>query len=235
MPALMTGLRLLSTASSGVLIALFAGGFMHNGTDVALAPHSPAVEVVGVSPLGAATQCADDGTCADDEGGTEQTASEGGREGTEAAEGRTQEVLEPPGPPAPASAAEDDGCGWWSDDVGRATDTQCSPSALRRMMSADSLSRALERAQRCALAHGTSCVLSHEVDLPLPAALLWDQRESRMRMYLLPRVGAAEGRGHERRVALVRPPFRTTAPTGTRMSFTIAASTGRRAGRSGRR
>lgn len=101
-------------------------------------------------------------------------------------------------------------CRWWTPETGRETDTLCSAFALRRLMGSDALARALERAKQCATLHGTACVLSHEVELQVPAVMLWDSTTSAMRMYLLPRVvvPVTEGGVHEqRRVAVVRPPF----------------------------
>lgn len=108
-----------------------------------------------------------------------------------------------------APGGDDTVCRWWMPEVGRETDTLCSAFALRRLMGSDALAQALERAKRCAILHGTACVLSHEVELQVPAVMLWDIATSAMRMYLLPRVvPVAEGKLYdERRVAVVRPPF----------------------------
>lgn len=104
---------------------------------------------------------------------------------------------------------DDDACHWWTPDKGKDTDTLCSAFALRRLMGSDALARALESAKKCAILHGTSCVLSHEVDLQVPAVMLWDSTTSAMRMFLLPRiVTVPEGTLYDvRRVAVVRPPF----------------------------
>jgi hypothetical protein len=102
----------------------------------------------------------------------------------------------------------DDGCAWWTADVGRETDTLCSAAALRRLMGGDALSRALDRARTCAVRHGASCVLSHEVGFQVPAAMVWSSEAGRMRMFLLPRVQPTDDRGQdERRVAIATPPF----------------------------
>ena len=112
-------------------------------------------------------------------------------------------------PPAPE-------CTWWVPESGRETDTLCSAYALRRLMSADAINRATDRAQRCASQTGATCVLSHEAGFQLPAALVWSHERGEMRMFMLPRVrwdregeaaDAAQSSAFVRRVALVRPPF----------------------------
>jgi hypothetical protein len=117
-----------------------------------------------------------------------------------------------PSTTAADGATDDDdevACRWWTPETGRETDTLCSAFALRRLMGSDALARALERAKQCAILHGTVCVLSHEVELQVPAVMLWDSSTSAMRMYLLPRVvpSPAGELYDERRVAVVRPPF----------------------------
>ena len=119
-------------------------------------------------------------------------------------------------------------CRWWTPETGRETDTLCSAFALRRLMGSDTLARALERAQQCAILHGTTCVLSHEVGLQVPAVMLWNSATSAMRMYLLPRVvpNSAGSATDARRVALARPPFdddlaRSRAPFVVSMNQTV--------------
>jgi hypothetical protein len=98
-------------------------------------------------------------------------------------------------------------CLWWVDEIGNATDTECSDYNLRRILSVRQLSDAVERAHRCADLASETCVLSHEVGLRAPAAMVYNTTEQRMRLYLLPRIleedddAEADG-GDKRRVAL---------------------------------
>lgn len=83
-------------------------------------------------------------------------------------------------------------CLWWMHEIGNATDTECSQWTLRRTISIDVLTRALERARACASRAGETCVLSHEVGLQAPAALVWNATKQRMLLYLLPRIVAVD-------------------------------------------
>ena len=155
----------------GLLAALFAGGFLHNETNVMQANSLPEMQ------------------------------------------DWTQET-------------EPEECQWWSPHQGRRLDVVCTSYALRRMMGAEAIGHAIQRAGDCARRDGTSCVLSHEVGFGVPAALIWSYKEARMQMYLLPTVRMPEGETNTfiRRVALARPPFDTTdadAPRIVRMNQTV--------------
>ena len=84
-------------------------------------------------------------------------------------------------------------CEWWDVSVGNETPGDCSGWTLRRQLGVDTLERAAERAGRCAKRAGESCVLSHEIDFPIPAAFVWNASEHRMRPFLLPRLRRIEG------------------------------------------
>lgn len=96
-----------------------------------------------------------------------------------------------------------DDCDWWVDEIGNRTDVECNDYNLRRVMSVRQLTDALARAQACADRATETCVLSHEVGLRAPAALVYNASEQRMRLYLLPRITpVAAGDSASRRVAL---------------------------------
>ena len=117
-------------------------------------------------------------------------------------------------------------CDWWTPAIGRATATEtlCTSFALRRLMSSDALSDALVRAEACAHVRGAECVLSHEVQLQVPALMLWNATEASMRMYLLPQIVRGEGEENEtttRRVALTNAQGEEMSPTLLTMNQTV--------------
>lgn len=76
-------------------------------------------------------------------------------------------------------------CNWWTPDMGRNEDAECAAASLRRALGSD-LQAAVEKASVCAQATGEPCILSHELNFPVPAAFLWDMASSKMRPFLLP-------------------------------------------------
>lgn len=78
-------------------------------------------------------------------------------------------------------------CAWWDPGIGKSTPYDCARLTLRGIAGSD-LSKATERAEACARSAGEVCILSHEVDYPLPAVFVWDASKSRMRPLLFPRV-----------------------------------------------
>ena len=75
-------------------------------------------------------------------------------------------------------------CRWWTMNSSYADDL-CSHFTIGRLSSTPA--RARKRAERCAAAVGTECVLSPEIGLGVPAAFLNDHAYGEMRMVLAPR------------------------------------------------
>jgi hypothetical protein len=189
-------IRLVCALVGGSLAALYVTGYTHGRPTLTPQPNNGRPARGPADPFDASTRetCDAAGECA-------STAPDA-----------VESAPSSPSTTAADGATDDDdevACRWWTPETGRETDTLCSAFALRRLMGSDALARALERAKQCAILHGTVCVLSHEVELQVPAVMLWDSSTSAMRMYLLPRVvPVAEGELYdERRVAVVRPPF----------------------------
>ena len=94
-----------------------------------------------------------------------------------------------------ASAEEQPECMWWK--LSHTYDgTLCSHFTIGRLSTTPARARA--RAQSCAAARGTECVLSPEVGLAVPAAFLNDHEKGEMVMVLAPRLLPLENPGMAR-------------------------------------
>ena len=190
-------IRLIWALLGGSLAILYVTGHAH-GRPVLTPQSNNGRARGGPSDTSTAATCSATGDCVDTSGSEATSASP------------LMPTSEWPSTQRNDDAPDDEVvCRWWTPEMGRQTDTLCSAFALRRLMGSDALARSLERAKQCAILHGTDCVLSHEVELQVPAVMLWDSATSAMRMYLLPRVvPSPEGTLYEeRRIAVVRPPF----------------------------
>lgn len=95
-----------------------------------------------------------------------------------------------------------DECHFWEPTRGRFADADCEYRLIGPRYGRPVDHRyAIERAQRCALRSGDSCIMSHEIDLDVPSALVWDKEQSSMRLLAFPRILEAHG---ERRVVIRR-------------------------------
>lgn len=142
----------------------------------------------------------------------EESSADRDRLGLLGVRGRNVDPAPPTAPTIiPAVSNDDEVCMWWAPSTGKKTDTECGVYALRRMMGADTITRATARAQECTLRHGAECVLSHEVGFKLPAVLIWNSERAAMQMYLLPRIFAPNEGSHEKRVAMARPSTRPSS------------------------
>ena len=78
-------------------------------------------------------------------------------------------------------------CNWWHTGIGKTDTYDCARLALRTIAGSE-LSKATKRAESCARNAGEVCILSHEVDYPIPSVFVWDNINTRMRPLLFPRV-----------------------------------------------
>ena len=82
-------------------------------------------------------------------------------------------------------------CDWWNGSV-QFTSVMCSHFALTRSLPTI-VERATQRASQCAISAETECVLAPEAGVALPAAFVYDERTSTMRMLTAPKLLASAG------------------------------------------
>jgi hypothetical protein len=93
-----------------------------------------------------------------------------------------------------------DECNFWEPARGRYADADCAYTLVGPRYGRPTDNRyAIERAKRCALRSGDTCIMSHEIDLDVPSALIWDADKVGMRLIAFPRILDAHD---ERRVVL---------------------------------
>ena len=82
-------------------------------------------------------------------------------------------------------------CEWWNQTV-QYESPLCSHFSLSRV-AVGSHDRAIDRAARCAANFETECVLSPEIGLSIPAAFVYDEATTSMKMIIAPRLLPHDG------------------------------------------
>lgn len=82
-------------------------------------------------------------------------------------------------------------CNFWNGTV-QYESPLCSHFSLSRV-APGAAERALDRATRCAVHHETECILSPEIGLSIPAAFVYEEATTSMRMLIAPRLLPHDG------------------------------------------